>query len=334
MLYNQFLHQLDTSKPAPAYLFLGGSDLLHNEAWKALKERIVPPKAARFNGEKLHAAECNAEDVINRMRILPMFGTRQLLMVQNVEEWKKEQKEVLLTYLAQPNPNACLVLTTLSRKGLEKVEEAVSRHGVVVTFPVLGDKNLPGWLRERIGGSGKQLSPQATQYLLELVGNDLNCLEREMEKLCLYVGERTKIERQDIEETVSAQRAFTVFELMSHVGRKETGKALESLNNLILSGQHPLIILSMLARQIRILWQVNDGIERGMALPQIAREAGLQAWTLKEHARQAPSFTHEDLLAAHAAIRNADIRMKSTGTSPVSILEELIIGLCLNQPPL
>ncbi len=333
MLYNQFLNHLNKSKPAPAYLFVGGSDLLHCEAWKALLEEIVPPKALRFNGERLQAGECEVEDVINRMRILPMFGTRQLLMVQNIDVWKKEQKEALLAYLAQPNPNACLVLTTLSRKGQEKVEEAVSRHGEVVTFPALGDRTLPKWLLERVKSHGKQLSLQAAHYLLEQVGDDLNCLEREIEKLCLYVGERTKIEPKDLEETVSVQRSFTVFELMRYVGQKKTDKALSSLRNLSLSGQHPLAILSLLARQIRVLWQVSDGIHRGLSLSQISKEAGVHPYAMKDYAQQAPALTHEDLLAAHVAIRKADVRIKSTGANPALILEELIIGLCLEGSP-
>lgn len=331
MLYKQFSQHLQQGDPAPAYLFLGSSDLLLDEAWKALVEKLVPPKARKFNGERLQAGECEAEEALNRLRTLPMFGTRRLLMVQNVEAWKKEQRDSLLNYLAHPNPNACLVLTAASRKGLEKVEAAVNSRGLVVTFPVLGSKEIPRWLQERARQRGKQMSSQAAYYLFEQVGEDLSCLEQELEKLCLYVGDRSRIELEDLEEAVSAQKTFTVFELVRYVGQKNAGMALRSLRALTLSGQPPLVILSLLARQIRILWQVKEGVENNVPLPEIAREAGLPLFVVQGHAGQAAAFTHEELYGAHALIRRADLSMKSTGTNPAWILESVVVSLCLNK---
>ncbi len=331
MTYKQFRKHLEKQDPAPVYLFAGGADLLVDEAWKALLNKIVPPQARRFNGERLRAEEHEAEDVLNRLRTLPMFGSRRLVMVQNVDAWKKEQRQALLTYLERPGSKACLVLTAGSRKGLEKVEAAVNRHGQVVTFPPVTGGAIPGWLQERAAGYGKKMSPQAAQQLAEQVGDDLNSLESELNKLCLYVGERSQIETQDLKETVSAQRSHNVFEMLRCVGSKKPGAAVHALRRLILSGEAPLPILALLGRQIRIMWQVKDGMERKFSPAQMAREIGIPTYTVDSYLKQAEAFTERDLYAAHAAIRRADVRMKSTSTNPALILEEVIVGLCLGK---
>ncbi len=331
MTYKQFRGHLDKQDPAPVYLFLGGADLLVDEAWKTLLDKTVPPGARRFSGERLSAEEHEAEDVLNRLRILPMFASRRLVMVQKVESWKKEQRQALLAYLEQPSPKGCLVLTAASRKGLEKLEEAVKRHGQVVTFPVVSGKEIQRWLQERAAGYGKKMSLPAAHHLVERVGEDLGSLESELNKLSLYVGDRSRIEVQDVEETVSAQRSLNVFEMVRCVGSKEPGKALHALRQLILAGEVPLVILALLARQIRIMWQVKEGMERRLSTAQMAREMGIPPYAVGGYAKQAEAFTEDDLHAAHGAMRRADVRMKSTGTSPALILEEVIVGLCLDK---
>ena len=71
----------------------------------------------------------------------------------------------------------------------------------------------------------KLLSPQAASFLVEQLGVDLYRLQSELEKLAAYVGDREKIEVEDVKEAVTSQRSFTVFELSAICGPEpdETG---------------------------------------------------------------------------------------------------------------
>ncbi len=328
----EFVKHLESGSIAPIYLFVGEADFLMEEAWNLLLDKIVPAKARHFNGERLQAKEQTAAQVTARLSTLPMFGSRQLLMVQHIEAWPKEQRILLASYLARPNPASCLVLTATQRKGLEKIEAAVSAVGAVVDFPPLSEKDVPGWLRDRASKHhGKILSPQAAAFLGELVGCEMHSLMQELEKLSIYVGNRERIEMEDVKQTVSSYRSFSVFELLRHIGQRQSQKAVHILRKLMVSGEAPLAILGLLARQVRMLWQVKDGLERGMSAQQIGKLLNLYPTILKNYTQQASSFTTDDLRRTHGALRDADLALKSTGVSPEVVLEALVLRLCLGR---
>jgi len=327
----EFIKGLAQVPIAPVYLFTGEAEFLMEEAWGRLIERIVPAKARRFNGERLPAKEYTAAQVITRLNTLPMFGAKQLIMVQRAETWPKEQRNHLLAYLKRPLPTSCLVLTAFSKKGMEKLTAAVESVGAIIHFPALTDREAPRWLQERARRLGKTITLQAASLLVNVVGLDLYRLERELEKLATYVGDRERIDLDDAEQTASSQRSFSVFELLRCVSRSQSNRAVTMLRSLILAGESPLGILALVARQVRLIWQVKDGLDRGMDVAQIGQRISLSPYVIKNYIDQTSHFTETELYQIHQAICQADLALKSTGISPERILETLILSLCRNK---
>ncbi|MGV8075392.1 MAG: DNA polymerase III subunit delta [Syntrophobacteraceae bacterium] len=332
MKQSDFLSHVEGGSIAPVYLFTGEADFPMEEAWRRLVEKIVPPGARHFNGERLSAKEYTSMQVVARICNLPMFGSKQLLMVQNVEAWTKEQRVHLLAYLARPNPASCLVLTSSHKKGLEKLSDAVFAVGVVVDFPALSERDAPGWLQDRAGRHhGKTLTLQAAVFLVEQVGTEMHSLMVELEKLSAYTGDREKIETEDVRQIVGAHRSFPVFDLIRYIGQGQTRKSVNCLRKLMSAGEAPLAILGLLARQVRILWQVKDAIERGLSAQQMGKQLNLYGAVLKSYMQQVSLFSVDDLRRMHRSLRETDLALKSTGTSPEVMLEALVLKLCLNK---
>jgi DNA polymerase III subunit delta len=323
-----FIDHIEREAVRSVYLFIGGSELLIDEAWSLLLEKLIPPNARKFNGERIQAKDHSAAQVISRLSTLPMFGAKQLLMVQNIEDWPKEQKSALQSYLEHPHPTSCLVRSASQKKGLDKLESAVASVGMVLHLSAPSEREMPEWLKERARRFGKTLTQQAAVRLFEEVGGDLRILEREIEKLVAYVGEKSRIDIEDVMDSASSQRAYSVFELLNYVGRRQSREAIASLRKLILAGESPIAIVSLLARQIRIVWQVKDAMERRQPVTEIARQLNLPTFVIKGYAQQAPHFTEAELSEIHKALRETDFKLKSTGTAPVLLLEGLVLGLC------
>jgi DNA polymerase-3 subunit delta len=328
----EFINNLERQTDvAPVFLFTGEEDFFIEEAWKRLFNKIVPPGAKGFNGERLLAKESTAAQALERLRNVPMFGSKRLLMVRGIESWNKDQRVLLSSYLAHPSPSSCLVLTAAQRKGLEKVESAVKSIGVVFHFSPLMGKDAIRWLQERVRSHQKQFTVQAASLLVEKAGLDMHSLDQEVEKLCTYVGDRNRIEPEDVKAVVSVQRSYTVFELLRFIGRRKSDKAVISLRNLMLSGDPPLGILALLARQIRMIWQVKDGMDRGMPLSHIGQRLNIFSAVLSGYAEQASYFSIEELYSFHERICKADRIMKSSGVAPELVLEALILSLCMGK---
>jgi DNA polymerase III subunit delta len=331
MLDKEFFRHLERGPMAPVYLFAGDADLLLEEAWKRLEEKSASGGTRKFKGERFQAKDYTAAEMVAGLRTLPMFAPKRLLMVQHIENWLEEQRKILLAYLARPFSTACLVLTFAGKKGLEKIEAAVEAVGTVVHFRAPSERELPRWLQEKARQHGKNLSFQAAMHLSEQVGTDLYRLESELEKLITYVGDREAIEADDVLQAVSSQRAHTIFELLDGVAERKSGRALAMLRSLLAEGQVPLVILAMIARHVRNLWQVKSALEAGMPLPQITRKFGIHQYVAGKHAQQAPRFSEAELFRMHRAVCDADFALKSTGTNPEALLENLVLGMCFHN---
>lgn len=329
MKASDFHRHLETESPAPVYLFTGDAELQVEEAWTRVLQKIVPENARRFNGERFRAGEVPASHVLTILGTLPMFGSRRLVLVQHIENWTKDQQKLLLAYLQKPVTTACLVLTLGNAKGFEKIEAAVEASGIVVKFNPLTEWDAPKWIQNRARQKGRQITPRAAAFLTEWVGLDEQALSQELEKLILYVGDAPGIDVEDVQQVVSYQRTFSSFEMMRYVSQKETSKALTALRNLMLSGEAPLAVLGLLTRQVRLIWQVKDGMERGMSPSELGRSLRLYPKLLKQYGEQAADFSSAMLHSFHEAIRMSDVAMKSSGGSPEVILESLIVSMCL-----
>ncbi len=328
-----FFAHIDRNPPAPIYLFKGEADFLMEEAWRKLLDVLVPPKARHFNGERLRAEECAASRAVARLSSLPLFGGTNLLMVRHIEAWPKDQHEAIRAYAQRPYPSACLVLTSSHKKGADKkLEETIASTGMVVDFAPPSEREAPKWLQDRAKRIGKRLSLPAAHLLLSQVGVDLFRMERELEKLGAYVGDRTAIEEQDVREAVGFQRSFTVFELLGYVSKRRSGNAIASLKSLLLAGEAPLPILSLLTRQVRQMWQVKDALGRGLSTQEIAQRLGIPPFVVKGLAEQARSVSDEDFHDIHSKISKADLSLKQTGIPPEIVIEALIVSLCLRNP--
>jgi DNA polymerase-3 subunit delta len=291
-------------------------------------EKFVPPAARRFNGERVSARDWNAAQVLERLSIVPMFGDRRIAMVLNVESWPKDQRDLICSYLERPYPRACLVLTAGQKKGVQEIERAVESAGITVELPLPSEREAPTWLQERARMRLKRLNPQGAALLVEHVGVDLFRLEREIEKLCTYVGDREVIDARDVKELVGLQRSFSVFELLRYISRRQSAQAIGALRNLMTAGEPPLGILALLARQFRHLWQIKDALDRKVPEAQIAQTLKLSPGSVKAYAHQAPHFSEQELYAIHRKLRETDLALKRTGISPETILEALVVGLC------
>ncbi len=327
-----FLRRLGTQEPAPVYLFKGSVELAADEAWQRLVERCLAPAQRQCNGERLFANEVAAAEVLNRIRTMPMFGGRRLILVKNIERWSKTERKLVEAYAAAPVPSATLVLVLSGASKWKRLETAMSTTGVVVDFKAPTGGALRRWLLDRADGLGKRLDAAAAAALVELVGEDLSCLDQELTKLAAYTGERPEIKAADVEKVVSDQRVFSVFELINYVGRRQPDKAMISLQKLLAAGESPLPILALLARQVRMIWQVKDGLERGLDAARIRKRLHLPAFVVKQYIDQGRYFDYEQLRSIHERLLRTDLAFKRTGLRPERVLETLVFSLCRMEP--
>lgn len=324
----EFIDHLDRSAPASVYLFHSDSDFLVDELWQRALAQMVPASHRRWNGERMSAKDLAVADVLERLRTIPMMGGRRLLMVQHADQWKKDERKLLEAYVSTPWDGATLVLSMVGKVSWKKLFQTVKTTGILVELKAPTQQTAPRWLQERAMATGKRLPFRAAAALVEQVGPDLHSLEQELAKLCSFSGDRTEITLEDVFEVVSRQRSFGIFELTRYIGSQHPDLAIVALRNLLLAGQSPLPILGLLARHIRLIWQIKDALDRKQNFAEMTKQIHLPGGVVKNYAQQGRSFSYPELGKIHQALVAADLDLKRTALAPERVLEALVLQLC------
>jgi DNA polymerase-3 subunit delta len=205
-------------------------------------------------------------------------------------------------------------------------QEDMKDQAYVKEFKQLKEWEAPNWIQQRARDEGGEISWDASRELAGLAGNNLRLLDQEIEKLLLYANGEP-VTKKDVRALVSLAREASVFDLVDYVGRRETDKALRLLHHLLDEDQHPLRLLAMLTRQVRILIQVSELQAGNMTPDQIAKRLKLHPYVVKKGLAQATNFTLSQLEEAYALLVNTDWKIKTGEMGDELALDLLVVSL-------
>ncbi|MFQ5882679.1 MAG: DNA polymerase III subunit delta [Candidatus Methylomirabilales bacterium] len=312
----------------PVCLLLGEEILLREEFLSRLLSALLLPGMEALNLEILPAAEAEGADLVARCRIIPAFSTRRVVLLKEVDRLHAEAWEAILAYLEAPSTTTCLVLVADKLEQRSKALQRIDRVGEVLRFtrPVEGE--VRRWIRERARHHGKSLSSEAEILLLNLQGLDLLRLAQEVDKLCLFVGDRQRIELEAVEALVGEGRVRGIFELTGAVSRRDLVGALVCLRRLLEGGEDSLQILGMLARQVRLLLRAKELLAEPRPPAEISRMLGIPPRFLPEILEGAEATPLTRLEQGIVRLLALDGELKSRGKGQSLYLELAIIDLC------
>jgi DNA polymerase III subunit delta len=203
---------------------------------------------------------------------------------------------------------------------------AAETYGRLHTFsPPIGPA-LNAWIAARARHEHVTLTPEAARVLVALTESSPRALANEIAKLATYAGEGGTVDPATVQLLVADSRQARVFDLTDALARGERATALSLAHELLSDGQPPLMIVSMVARQIRILVQTKDLAAQGKRPPEIASATGMAPFMAEKAIAQARRFTFTQLDAAQRACLDADTALKRSRMLPDLALDLLIAG--------
>ena len=315
---------------APLYYFHGDDPYLIDRAVKRLMGLAVSPDSRDFNLDIFYGKECKGDEIANAAQTLPMFAERRVVLVRRSSELPAPELEKLMEYVADPSPSTCLIFEGEKIDQRKKFFQEIKKRGMLVEFKRLYENQLAPFIREEAAAYGKKVESAALEMLVYLVGNNLQELAAEVEKVATFIGNRDTVKVADIREIVSDTKVDTVFELATALGGKETGKALRSLNTILRDGEAPLMVLAMLTRHFRQLWRVKELCEKKASPPDISRATGINPYFIKGIVEQARNYRLSEFRGIFERLFATDLALKTSVGKPVNLMECLVMDICAN----
>ncbi len=191
---------------------------------------------------------------------------------------------------------------------------------------------------------GKRLHPEAERALKRRIGDEMRLFAGEMEKLCLFVGDRELITPDDVNSVgVRQVREEAFWELGSAVCERNLEGALWFLHDAFEHNRHPVQALAGIGGALRKALEVRSVAERhgvrtarrdlpARVVEEVAELRGGRKphpFALrKEYERSLAWTSTRGLAEALARCRDADRDLKTGRGNGKLIVERLLVRLC------
>ena len=177
---------------------------------------------------------------------------------------------------------------------------------------------------------GRSMHREARTFFLSVVGImptiSLEFLDRQLEKLTLYT-DTPQFTEDDLRAAFSEMPEVSVFALMDAVSARDVRQALDLLTRCRADGVHFTVLLALLVRHVRQLWQAKRLLMSGTPPKGLGKVMGLHPFIAEKLGGHARGFSETTLERAVLALADADYLLK-TGQASDELLEDVVIRLC------
>lgn len=223
----KILDKLKSRKYDPVYVLQGEETYYIDLISNYIESSILTDAEKSFNQVIVYGKDVTVNAILTHARRFPMMAERQVVIVKEAQDILDLQKEsgakMLLDYLQRPVPSTLLVLchkhkTFDKRKELGKMIEQLTE---AATFKKKKDNELGVFIQEHAASKQFKMDDRAIQVLAEYVGNDLNRLANEIDKVLINTQAGQTITADLVMAHVGISKEYNIFELQKALIRKD-----------------------------------------------------------------------------------------------------------------
>lgn len=311
------------------YLFYGPEAYLVKNYEKALTTAILPSGSEMMNHDIFEEKRATAGAIMDAAQTLPFLNEKRLVTVRNSGFFQKggtkEEGEKLVDYLTQLPESTCILFIEEKVEKNNRLYKAVVKNGDAMEFKIPGEKELGTWIKKECVKNGLSIENSVIQFFLQTVENNMESIERELEKLLAYKNNSESIELRDIKEVCTPSLEAKVFDLVRAVAEEKPEKAISIYRNLLLMKESPYMVLSLITRQFRMILTSSLLFEEGLANSQIAEKLEIRDFAVKEYIRQSKRFSREGWKLALEDCLKTDLDIKMGRVADAAAVELLIM---------
>jgi len=317
----------------PVYWLEGEEDYFIDKVINYAENNILNESEKSFNQTVFYGKDADWADVVNACRRYPMFSDKQVVVLKEAQAMRNVEK--LESYVDKPLLSTILFVAYKNKKvdGRTKLAKLLKEKGVVLSTKKMYDNELPEWTQQLVKSKGLSINRKALFLLIDHIGNDLNRLNNEIDKLALNLGNRDTITDDDIETYVGVSKDFNVFELQQSIANRDLYKAIRIINYFEANPKAAPIQLVLPSlynffSKVQMVYSVPSRDEKS-----IAAAIGVNHFFVKDYlqaAQQYSALTIERLLLLLHQYNLKSIGINSIDTSDAMLLKEMTVKIMMD----
>jgi DNA polymerase-3 subunit delta len=314
----------------PVYWLEGEEDYFIDKIVHYAEHNILTDAEAGFNLTVFYGRDADWTQVINSCKRYPMFAERQVVILKEAQHMRDIDK--LESYIGQPLSSTVFIVAYKEKKvdGRTQLAKLLKTKAELFTTKKMYDNQLPDWTNELVKSKGYTISQKGVLLLVDHIGNDLNRIDNEIDKMLVNLGGRTNITEDDIEKYVGVSKEYNPFELQSAMAAKDLPKAMRIIQYFEANPKAAPIQLvlptlyNLFSKTYMIFGQSSTDDKT------IAANIGVNAWFVKDYLLVARNYGYNGVEKALLLLHHYNLKsvgVNDTGSSDASLLKEMVVKM-------
>ena len=236
--------------------------------------------------------------------------------------------DLLENYFNGYNSNSYLVFISNSDSidSKKKLVKLISNNGTIKKVEA-NYEYLSNFVSNYIKNNGYIMNNSDIKLFINRVGNNIDNIKNELDKLMLYKIDDKNINVNDIILLTEENSDNTIYDLVSFILKNENDKAIKLYKNFILNGMDPSQVIAVIASQIRLLFQVKRLYNSGKSNDEIAKILEFKSVYRVKYLLSDCYYYSEDMLIKYLSkLSDIDRDIKVNNVDGSVLLELFIAG--------
>ena len=271
------------------------------------------------------------DGIINEASTIGMFSLNKFIIII-MDSYFKDKKDIpninlLENYFDSYNSNSYLVFVCNSDSidSRKKIVNLIKKYGIVKKLEV-NDNYLNDYVNNYLKDNGYKINNGDVVYFINRVGNNINNVTNELDKLMLYKINDKIINRNDIDLLTVENIDDSIYDLVNCILKNDNEKAIKLYNNFIDNGMDVNQIVAIIAAQIRLLYQVKRLYNSGKSNDEIAKILEFKSvYRVKYLLSDSYYYSESDLVKYLSKLADIDNAIKTSNGDGNMLMQLFIV---------
>ena len=296
---------------------------------KELKNIINKSGIEDINISKYDLEINTLKEIIDDANTISLFSNNKLIIVDNAFIFSRTNKkidniEILEEYLKNKGDTIIIFINNNeSIDNVKKIVKSIKNNGIIKEFNP--SKNITSGVILMF--DNYKISTEAVNLLINRVGNNLESIYQEVEKLKIYKIDDKIITIKDIEDLTIENTDIDIFKFIDDIINKNKQRSIKTYKELLKLNEEPIKIIALLSSKFRLMYQASILAKKGYTEENISDMLKVHKYPVHLAIISGYKYNPKILLKYLNELADLDIGIKTGVKDKELSLELFILGL-------
>lgn len=308
------------------YLIVGEDQELINFYLNKIMKEIGLDEEKKINYDMNTSS---ISDILDEVSMISLFSSEKVVIGYNFDIGKinDNDRDYLIRYLNNNNSNDRYIILIAGKVDGRSKDYKIfkDKFKIIDLLQVDNGKDICKYVEDYIKDRGYKIDKYNLDYLVELLGNDINNINNEIDKILLYLNDDKVISREVIDKLVSDNIDNIMYEFTNAVLDRDYEKISKMYNDFKIENVGYDYLIGSLGNALRGALVIKILYNQGNSNNEIAKFIGKKEFYIKKMIERLYNYTVDDLCMMIDKLGIIDREYKS-GKSNIDMLELYLLG--------